>query len=81
MSSIKVLNLFRRLAIFSLFVCASYYFQIMGVNSTNKALYLLIWRWHFFAGLYVLPFMLMLYFWLVEWVCRDKSTGINKVKL
>jgi uncharacterized iron-regulated membrane protein len=26
----------------------------------NKALYLLIWRWHFFAGLYVVPFVLML---------------------
>jgi uncharacterized iron-regulated membrane protein len=26
----------------------------------NKALYLLIWRWHFFAGLYVVPFILML---------------------
>jgi uncharacterized iron-regulated membrane protein len=26
----------------------------------NKALYLSIWRWHFFAGLYVVPFILML---------------------
>ena len=26
----------------------------------NKALYVLIWRWHFFAGLYVVPFVLML---------------------
>jgi uncharacterized iron-regulated membrane protein len=26
----------------------------------NKVLYILIWRWHFFAGLYVVPFVLML---------------------
>jgi uncharacterized iron-regulated membrane protein len=26
----------------------------------NKALYVLILRWHFFAGLYVVPFVFML---------------------
>ena len=26
----------------------------------NKTLYFLTWRWHFYAGLFVIPFMLML---------------------
>lgn len=29
-------------------------------QSRSKSLYFLTWRWHFYAGLYVIPFMLML---------------------
>ncbi|MGF1753597.1 PepSY domain-containing protein [Vibrio makurazakiensis] len=29
-------------------------------TSRNKTLYFLTWRWHFYAGLFVIPFMLML---------------------
>ncbi|MFW7526122.1 PepSY-associated TM helix domain-containing protein [Vibrio ostreicida] len=29
-------------------------------KDTQKARYFMVWRWHFYAGLYVIPFMLML---------------------
>lgn len=31
-----------------------------NVQQQNKARYFLVWRWHFYAGLFVIPFMLML---------------------
>lgn len=31
-----------------------------NVQQQNKARYFLVWRWHFYSGLFVIPFMLML---------------------
>ncbi|MBN8830899.1 MAG: PepSY domain-containing protein, partial [Sphingomonadales bacterium] len=32
----------------------------MGIPVDRAALYRTIWRWHFYAGLFVIPFMLLL---------------------
>jgi uncharacterized iron-regulated membrane protein len=34
--------------------------QVGEYTPTQPKLYLAVWRWHFYAGLYVIPFMLML---------------------
>ncbi|MBE1277636.1 PepSY-associated TM helix domain-containing protein [Enterovibrio baiacu] len=33
---------------------------LAGTQATQKSRYFLTWRWHFYAGLFVVPFMLML---------------------
>jgi uncharacterized iron-regulated membrane protein len=52
----------------------------------NKQFYLSVWRWHFFAGLYVVPFILMLSLtgllmlvspWIDAWQYGDELTQVN----
>lgn len=52
----------------------------------NKKFYLAMWRWHFFAGLYVVPFMLMLCItgllmlaspWTDPWQYGDQLTRVS----
>ena len=52
----------------------------------NKKFYLSVWRWHFFAGLYVIPFMLMLSVtglimlaspWVDSWQYGDELTTVS----
>ncbi|CAM3501326.1 PepSY-associated TM helix domain-containing protein [Parendozoicomonas haliclonae] len=53
----------------------------------NKKFYVSVWRWHFFAGLYVIPFMLMLsitglvmlaYPWIDAWQYGEKLTTVEQ---
>lgn len=52
----------------------------------NKQFYLSVWRWHFFAGLYVVPFILMLSLtglfmlaspWIDAWQYGDELTQVE----
>ena len=53
----------------------------------KKGFYLSVWRWHFFAGLYVIPFMLMLAVtgmimlaspWIDQWQYGEQLTTVEQ---